>query len=319
MSLAPHSRTSSRHTRLRALLFVAVCASLCWGSPVNAQDDLDDMLRDGDRALEQENFVEAKARFLQAFEAYPNARALAGAGQAAAELGENVEAYGLLQRAIAQNERALLPSDQDRVESLLLELDGLLSFLTVTTRPDDAAVLVNLVDPARLSDGTIVLSPGEHRIAASADGFVPREETVTLEGGERRELSLTLFIDGPMTRLPPLDREMDGLSLGLILSGGGLLGGAGVAVWWGLNRNSELADCEASSTSCFRQSALRSQRLGGFVAAGILGLGGMTALIAGFIRFKRSNGRGRPIEELQLESGVSCGPAGLGAVCVGRF
>ena len=142
-------------------------------------------------SFEAARYVEAREHFARAHAIAPNARTLRGLGMVELELGRRVPAAQYLAKALAS---PVLPLEGALRESTAASLAGLraqLAELHVAVVPREARVrLAGSVVDAREA---LLLEPGSYEVEADAPGFAPAKETVRLEAGDDRLLTLQLL------------------------------------------------------------------------------------------------------------------------------
>jgi hypothetical protein len=182
-----------RPSRLCAL----VALSLLIGGSAWADRDADraaavSALREGNRLLETGRAADALARFQDAFRLSGSPKLLYNIGQAERELpGHEVDAYESFNRYLDQALDAA-PGTRAEAERMRSELRRKLGFLSVTTTPAGAQVMVDgaIRGAAPL---TVTLSPGTHRLRVALAGTVaPPEEALALGAGHTLSRALDL-------------------------------------------------------------------------------------------------------------------------------
>ena len=186
-----------------AIACVLAVSAVVAGSPrAHAQDgsrkDSPEYLSAIEQAVtsfEASRYVEAREHFARAHAIAPNARTLRGLGMVELELGQRVPAAQHLAKALASS---VLPLQGPLRESTAASLAGLraqLAQLHVAVLPRDAVVRVsgNVVDARE----GLILEPGTYEVEAEAVGFGPARETVRLDAGDDRLLTLQLLAATP--------------------------------------------------------------------------------------------------------------------------
>ncbi|HSN99754.1 MAG TPA: PEGA domain-containing protein, partial [Candidatus Nanopelagicales bacterium] len=108
------------------------------------------------------------------------------------------KAIDALELALAKHRDTREESDIRSAEQAIREMRALLALLVVEVTPESATVIVDGEEQPASPEGrwTIELGPGQHRIAARAEGYAPAEETVTVVSGQRdRRVELALTPD----------------------------------------------------------------------------------------------------------------------------
>ena len=115
-------------------------------------------------------------------------------GQALFEARDYVRAIPHLQAALDASDASFNADERSRLERALDQARRFVGQVTVILEPPDAIVSVNgnAVDPA----GGLLLNPGKHTIAVSAEGYVPAQQVVDVEGSSVRTLRIALVRAG---------------------------------------------------------------------------------------------------------------------------
>ncbi len=261
--------TSPRALRVPCATLLAAALAVLPAPQVFAQGTEADrataraLAREGHEALQRGDFTLAEDRFRRADQlihaptlVVDHARALVGLGR----LVEAHERYALvLREGVAPNAPAAWKRAYQAAEKEIEALKPRLAWLTINvTGPEEPTVLLdgNEVPGAALGVRRAA-DPGERTIQASAPGYLPREETVTLGEGEERTLELILDPDPSAIALEPepepepaplLPPPRPNRTLSYVLWG---VGGAGIALGATtsilfLNTRSQLQDACAS-------------------------------------------------------------------------
>jgi len=188
----------------RTLLLALVCLGITLSTPALAEPSAADrataraLAREGFEALENDDFATAEDRFRRADElvhaptlVVDHARALVGLGR----LVEAHERYSLvLREGVSPNaawpwKRAYADA-QKEIEIIKQRL----AWLTIQVQgPEQPLVTVDGKEIPLAAIGVRrATDPGERLIRATAPGFYPKEETVTLAEGEERSIELAL-------------------------------------------------------------------------------------------------------------------------------
>ncbi|MCB9636801.1 MAG: hypothetical protein H6721_32220 [Sandaracinus sp.] len=287
------------------------------GSSADAQRRARTLTREAVSEFDRGNYAEARALFLEAHDDQPSARLLRGAGMASFELREYVVAYRQLRQALDEERRALTPRQRRETEDLLARTESFLGRFRLRIEPSDAEVTIDLRAPQLEEDGTILLSVGDHTIAARAEGFVPVDRRFSVRGGELEDLTVLLSRDepenadalvSPTPPPPPVETPhgLDRLGIGLVSAGGALVAGAvGNLVWW-LGRRSELGQCEDAEempgARCLNLGTLRRQSRAAGATTFLVGLAGLAMGTMGILRLTW--------DDAGPEHEVACGPGG---------
>jgi len=141
-------------------------------------------------------FHEARSLFAKAHAVLPNARTLRGLGLVEFELRNYVESAALLERALAEQKRALTGALRGETEQLWRRAEGFLarfdleSALPLTVRVDG-------VERERAHGEPLAVAVGDHLLEFSAPGYVAERRVVRVHGGEREPLRVALQPVGP--------------------------------------------------------------------------------------------------------------------------
>ena len=146
--------------------------------------------------LEERRFDEAVDPLRRSLELFPNLPTAFNLGVALAHVGETQAAIELFESILGGAHGEL--SDTQRADTAAMLRQARTELATLRIRASGAPAIRIDIDGQHVGDvvgGAELawrLDAGEHTVAASADGFVPIEETVTLRRGQRRRVTLTL-------------------------------------------------------------------------------------------------------------------------------
>jgi len=150
---------------------------------------------------------EAKAFFLRAHQLHPNARTLRSLGHSSYELRLYVDAIRYFSEALRSEAQPLTPQLRAHAEQQLADARSFVTHVELVLEPAHATVHVGGREPAFDEDGTLLLDPGLHELAATAPDHEPEVRTITAHAAERIELR---FILKPVPNLalePPMLEE----------------------------------------------------------------------------------------------------------------
>ena len=150
---------------------------------------------------------EAKAFFLRAHQLRPNARTLRSLGHTSYELRLYVDAIGYFRQALRSEEQPLTPQLRANVEQQLAEARSFVTHVQLQLEPAHVAVRVDGRDAVFDDDGTLLLDPGLHELAASAPEYEPQVRTISAHGAERRTLTFSLSPVHRSSVMPTLEPE----------------------------------------------------------------------------------------------------------------
>jgi len=200
------------------------------------------------------NWPEARILFRRAHELSPSARTFRGLGVVSYEMRDYVQAVRDLGAALTDGRQPLSAEQRSEAETLLSRARTFVAVYTLVVEPATAPVTVDGAALLRETDGTILLSFGEHTLSASLEGYETARAQVSVQGGERGEVTLNLvpqFVDmkavatesqpeePPSERAlsaaePPSEQEMRGglRYTWVALASGAAFGGAAAAFWF---------------------------------------------------------------------------------------
>jgi hypothetical protein len=168
------------------------------------------LAREGFEALKVEDFETAEDRFRRADELIHAPTLVVDHARALIGLGRLVEAHERYSLVIREGVEESSPAPWKRaLEDAKRELEviqGRLAWLTVKVSGPDApeVTLDEKPLPAAALGVRRAVDPGTRIVAAGAEGYTSKEESITLEEGEQLSLSLELEPDGSLTEsLPP--------------------------------------------------------------------------------------------------------------------
>jgi hypothetical protein len=144
---------------------------------------------------ERGNYEESKVFFTEAHRAFPNARTLRGLGMVAYTMRDYVQAIPYLEDAIASKIKPLDPPLVVEARETVARARTFIGVARVTLVPADAKLMINASPVTRATDGTLMLNPGKHEIAASAPGYQSSTRLVRVEPGAVLQVDLTLSRD----------------------------------------------------------------------------------------------------------------------------
>jgi tetratricopeptide (TPR) repeat protein len=153
------------------------------------------LLDEGVAQFEDGRAGEAYASFQAAYRLYPSAKILLNMGQALKAMGRNAEAAQAYERFLV--EMSAQPEVGDRRVSLaragMAEVLPRIGRLRLEVQPPDALVSIDGVSQGRASQlRTIYLETGDHRVLASAAGFLEKAALVTAVAGNEERVELVL-------------------------------------------------------------------------------------------------------------------------------
>ncbi len=195
-------------TRLAAAL--AVILALVAAAPgraaadAKAEREARALFMEGNKLLDQGDYVGALDLYEAAYQKFPNAKILVNMGTALRNLGRNADAAAAYEKYLA--DPGANPALVKDVEKLLKELDAKLARLVIEVEEPGARVLLDGkeigLSPQKIQ---LRIEAGPHMVAAEKEGFTPTLATVNLAAGEERSVQLKLLKAGqpqPATTKP---------------------------------------------------------------------------------------------------------------------
>jgi tetratricopeptide (TPR) repeat protein len=158
---------------------------------------------DRGRALFQTGqWGEALAAFREAYAAQPHPTVLQSIAECQDRLGEPRAAVATFEQYLRESPDA---RDRASVEARIAEIRARPASLHVTSDPSGARIEVDGADTDRTTPADLELTPGAHALRLELEGHVAREERLTLEYAERRNVDLALQVEAapPRPELPP--------------------------------------------------------------------------------------------------------------------
>ena len=172
-------------------------ATLAW-SPARlvAQAEADSQYKEriaqAVREFDLGNWQEARALFKQAHQIKPNARTLRGMGMAAFEMRKYPWALRDLEEALKESRQPLTDEQREHAKKLIAQSKAFIGRFRLVVEPAGATVEVDEKPVERESDGSLILEIGEHQLTARAPDYQEGKQSITVEGGEDRELRFAL-------------------------------------------------------------------------------------------------------------------------------
>ncbi len=144
---------------------------------------------------EAHNFVEARALFMQAHDAYPNARTLRGLGMAEFELKNYPDSVRSLEASLASPVRRLEGDLLQQTQDLLARARRFVARYTLHLTPAVSDGLRLVLDREPITPGpnlTLMLPIGEHVLLVKAPGYFEEKRTLSIKAAEERTLPIEL-------------------------------------------------------------------------------------------------------------------------------
>jgi len=140
----------------------------------------------------------ALIEFRRAYELVPNYRVLYNIGQVSIQLGQYANARRALEEYVQKGGDAIPPDRRAAVTKDMAMLEQRTAFVEITVNVPGSDVLVDdvAVGKAPLS-APLLVDAGIHRLIVRHPGYLQRNDQVTLAGGDRQSLAVTLELEPP--------------------------------------------------------------------------------------------------------------------------
>jgi hypothetical protein len=281
------------------------------------------LVEEGLAEYDARHFEEARSLFRRAHEISPNARTFRGIGMTSFELRDYVSAVHNLAAALKDERKPLSAEQRERTQDLLDRSRIFVDVYTLTVSPPSARVLVDGRAPEYEADGTLMFGFGPHTIEVRARDMITRTLPISVKGGEKKELSVTLepVVVAPVASAEPAaatsaeasgPAASNGGAVAWLIAGGGaalLAGGAGYYLY---TRQTQLDDCHhpAPGLRCTNESSITTWRnvaLGTTIGVGAAAL---TMALIGILSWDSGPAASQPPSALNCivsPLGFSCG------------
>lgn len=285
-------------------------------------------IEEGLAEYDARHFEEARSLFRRAHEISPNARTFRGIGMTSFELRDYVSAVRNLSAALQDKRKPLSPEQHKHTQDLLDRSRMFVDVYTLTVSPREARVIIDGHAPEFEPDGTLIFGFGTHTVEASARGMAVRSFPVSVRGGERKELTVTLerastagsrASDAGAAQVAtagkPSGTASNGAAAAWLWAGGGAaLLAVGGTIYW-INRNTELSSCRSPEAGwrCTNESSIKIQRN---LAIGVTAGAGAAALTMALIGIL-SWDHGPPAAK--KHSALDCSVSPFGITCAQSF
>ncbi|HEU4579965.1 MAG TPA: PEGA domain-containing protein [Polyangiaceae bacterium] len=140
----------------------------------------------------------ALIEFRRAYELVPNYRVLYNIGQVSIQLGQYANARRALEEYVQKGGEAIPADRRAAVSKDLSMLEQRTAFVEITANVPGSDVLVDDVAIGKTPlGGALLVDAGIHRVIVRHPGYLQRNDQVTLAGGDRQSLALTLELEPP--------------------------------------------------------------------------------------------------------------------------
>jgi hypothetical protein len=192
-----------------AAVGVVVCASPAFADD-KAEKEARALFKEGNKALDEGNYVDALDMFKGAYARWPNPKILLNMGTALRALGRYAEAADTYERYLADSSAD--PKKRPEVQKLLDEMSEKVGKIHVEVNEPGARVLVD-GKAVGSSPQTITMrvDAGTHAVVAEKEGFALAAATISVAAGEERVVQLRLLPpSGKGGDKPPVDKPIGG-------------------------------------------------------------------------------------------------------------
>jgi hypothetical protein len=174
--------------------------SVAWAEP----SDYDHFINDALQAFDAGRWAEARTLFRRAHELEPTARTLRTIGMCSFNLGDYADALRSFDAALAETRKPLTGEQRGQLQELSERSSQKLGRFRLQLSPETATVRVDTAQAVLLTNRELLLEPGKHDVAASAEGYATEHREVVVEAGDRATLQLHLQPTAAVSAAPPL-------------------------------------------------------------------------------------------------------------------
>jgi hypothetical protein len=140
----------------------------------------------------------ALIEFRRAYELVPNYRVLYNIGQVSIQLGQYANARRALEEYMQKGGDAIPADRRAAVTKDLTMLEQRTAFVEITVNVPGSDVLVDDVSVGKAPlSAALLVDAGIHRVIVRHPGYLQRNDQVTLAGGDRQSLAVTLELEPP--------------------------------------------------------------------------------------------------------------------------
>lgn len=140
----------------------------------------------------------ALIEFRRAYELVPNYRVLYNIGQVSIQLGQYANARRALEEYTQKGGDAIPPDRRAAVTKDLAMLEQRTAFVEIAVNIAGSDVLVDDVSVGKAPlSAALLVDAGVHRVIVRHPGYLQRNDQVTLAGGDRQSLAVTLELEPP--------------------------------------------------------------------------------------------------------------------------
>jgi tetratricopeptide (TPR) repeat protein len=184
--------------KLAAILAVALASSSAFA---DEQAEARTLFKEGNRLLDQGDYVGALDMFRGAYSRWPNVKILLNTGTCLRQLGRNVEAAETYEKYL--NDSQADAAKKQVVEQILKEISARLGKLRIEVSEPGAKVIVDGKAVGGSPQSFIMrVEPGSHSVVAEKEGYPLAAATVTVGAGEERAVEMRLTGAAPRPETP---------------------------------------------------------------------------------------------------------------------
>lgn len=196
------TRGSARLARL--LLLVVITASTSASAqpakpktPTAEEQAYAAHMTNGVRLFETKDYPAAIAEFEAAYRALPKASPLINQALCYRELKRYPVAVEKLELALSKHPDTMDANDTSAAKKLVDDLRALFAYLTIAVKgPAEPKVVIDDIEVAAealVAPGGVPVSPGEHVVAVTAEGFSPQTKKISVVSGNRIAVDFELI------------------------------------------------------------------------------------------------------------------------------
>lgn len=177
---------------LSALLIAVAVAQA--QSPAQQRALARELYTNGQQLFRQGDFSGAQRAFEEAYRAVPNPVVLLSIAECYVRMEQYQKAIETFKTYLL--ERANAP-DRAQVEAQIQTLQSKPATLNVLSNVEGAVISIDQEDSGRVTPAELTLSPGEHQLTITREGYYPAEQIVNLGPGVRDSVRITLTEEPP--------------------------------------------------------------------------------------------------------------------------
>jgi tetratricopeptide (TPR) repeat protein len=171
----------------------SAAASATAGPDANAKKEAARRFEHAIKLYEEGDYVLALAEFERVYELVPDYRVLYNIGQVSMQLGRYARALRTLREYVSRGGNELPSDRRNAVQADLASLEARTATVKLDVQPAGTEVSIDgaVVGKSPLLE-PLVVDVGERRVQARATGYVTIGQTLTLAGGDWRQVTLKL-------------------------------------------------------------------------------------------------------------------------------